>query len=168
MVTYTETLSAWQPGEGNYWSRAESLAVDLMGLGEASSAVLGDPRHRDLITIMMPTFERWGQRWLKYSSVAAWFANFLRTDSGRVLLPQGVKQLNGIVSILPDRDWHSHDLGSLFAEALSLCWEHSQQDVERDTELRRAFLNFLAVLSARQIPEALHLRARVSKVLVTV
>jgi hypothetical protein len=165
IVAYTETLPAWQPGEGNYWSRAESLAVDLMGLGEIGWSVLGHVKYQGLVTSMVPTFEKWGQRWLKYASVAAWFANFLRTDSGRVLLPLGVKQLAAVIDTLPDRDWHHHELGALFTDVLSLCWKHLQGDVEKDADLRKAFLNMLAVLCARQIPEALHLRAKVAEVL---
>ena len=165
MVAYSDTLPAWQPGEGNYWSRAESLAIDLMGLGEIGSPVLGDAKYQGLVTSMVPTFERWGQRWLKYASIAAWFANFLRTDSGRVLLPLGVEQLAAVIDTLPDRDWYHHDLGSLFTDVLSLCWKHLQGDVEKDADLRKAFLSILAVLCARQIPEALHLRARVAEVL---
>jgi hypothetical protein len=42
MVAYAETLPAWQPGKGIYWSRAESLAIDLVGLGKVGSPVLGD------------------------------------------------------------------------------------------------------------------------------
>jgi len=165
MVAYSETLPAWQPGNGNYWSRAESLAVDLMGLGKIGSPVLGDTKHQVVVTSMIPTFERWCQPWLKYASVAAWFANFLRTDSGRVLLPQGVKQLGAVIDTLPDRDWHHHELGTLFTDVLSLCWKHLSSDVEKDADLREAFLSILAVLCARQIPEALHLRARVAEVL---
>ena len=37
-------------------------------------------------------FGQWGSRWLKYGSAAGWFAYFLHTESGQVLLPQGVKQ----------------------------------------------------------------------------
>lgn len=165
MAAYSETLPAWQPGEGNYWSRAESLAVDLMGLGEIGSRVLGNAKYQGLVTSMVPTYEGWGQRWLKYASVAAWFANFLRTESGRVLLPLGVKRLAAVIDTLPDRDWYHHELGSLFTDVLSLCWKHLQGDVERDDDLRKAFLSILAVLCARQIPEALHLRAKVAEVL---
>src|ERR1017187_6833379 len=63
LVAYSDTWPAWQPGEGNYWSRAESLAIDLMGLGEIGSPVLGDAKYQGLVTSMVPTFERWGQRW---------------------------------------------------------------------------------------------------------
>ena len=165
MVAYTETLPSWQPGEGNYWNRAESLAVDLMGLGQIGSPLLGADKYQSLVSLMVPTFDHWGQRWLKYASVAASFANFLRTGSGRVLLAQGVKQLSGVIGALSDRDWYHHDLGSSFTDVLSLCWKHLQSDVEKDADLRKTFLGMLTVLCARQIPEALHLRAMVSGIL---
>jgi hypothetical protein len=53
----------------------------------------------------------------------------------------------------------------LFTEVLSLCWKHRQKDVEKDGSLSEAFLRLLTVLCARQIPEALHLRAKVSEIL---
>lgn len=93
MIAYSETLSAWQPNEGNYWCRAEGLAVHLMGLSEVAIKVLGDRKYKSLISSMAPTFEQWGNRWLKYASAAGWFAYFLRTESGQVLLPQGVRQI---------------------------------------------------------------------------
>jgi hypothetical protein len=165
MVAYTETLPAWQPGETNCWSRAESLATELMGLRETGIALLGDTKYKDLISSMAVTFEQWGNRWLKYASASAWFAYFLRTESGQLLVPQGIKQLASKVGSLSDDDWHRHDLGALFTEVLSLCWKHRQKDVEKDASLREAFLRLLTVLCARQIPEALHLRTRVSEIL---
>lgn len=165
MLQYAETLPAWKPGEGNCWSRAEGLAAHLMGLSEDSIAVLGDPKYKGLVRSMAGAFERWCSRWLRYSSAASWFAYFLRTESGSVLLRQGLKQLAATVDSLPDRDWHRNDLGALFAEVLSLSWKHLQKEIERDADLRHAFLRLLAVLCARQIPEALHLRTRVSQVL---
>jgi hypothetical protein len=167
MVAYTETMPAWQPGKTNYWSRAESLATELMGLSETGVALLGDAKYKELIGSMAVTFEHWGNRWLKYASASAWLAYFLRTESGQVLLPQGVKQLAGTVGSLPDNDWHRHDLGALFTEVLSLCWKHQQKGVEKDANLRESFLRLLTVLCARQIPEALHLRAKVSEILGT-
>jgi hypothetical protein len=165
MVAYSEVLPAWQPGDGNYWCRAEQLAVNLMGLSENGIPALGDAKYKDLVGSMAATFERWGGRWLQYGSAAGWFAYFLRTEAGQVLLPQGVKLLAAKASSLPERDWHHQDLGALFTEVLSLCWKHRQREVEKDTTLQAAFLRILAVLCARQIPEALHLRAKVSELL---
>jgi hypothetical protein len=165
MLDYAETLPAWQPGDANYWSRAEELAVNLMGLNESTIALLGQAKYKGLVNAMAPAFERWSRRWLKYASAAGWFAYFIRTESGRTLLPQGVKQLAAVIAALPDREWQHHDLGGLLTEVLASCWKYLQKDVEKDASLREAFLRILAVLSSRQIPEALHLRARVSEVL---
>jgi hypothetical protein len=46
-----------------------------------------------------------------------------------------------------------------------LCWKHNQKDVEKDVTLREAFLGLLTVVCARQVPEALHLRVKVSEIL---
>ena len=165
MVVYTESLPAWQPANGNYWSRAEGLAIHLMGLSEAGVKVLGDAEYKPLITSMAATFEQWSNRWLKHGSAAGWYAYFLRTESGQVLLDQGMKQLAAVVDSLSDDDWHRHDLGAMLTEVLSLCWKHRQNKVENDGDLRSAFLHILAVLCARQVPEALHLRNKVSELL---
>jgi len=165
MIAYTETLPAWQPNEGNYWSRAEGLAVHLMGLSEIGIKVLGEEKFKTLISSMAAAFGRWGSRWLKYGSAAGWFAYFLRTESGQVLLPQGVKQLAAVAESVPDDDWHRHGLGGLFTEVLSLCWKTRQQDIEKDPALRGAFLRLLTALCARQIPEALNLRNKVSELM---
>ena len=166
MVGYVETLPAWQPGDSNYWCRGEGLAVQLMGLGQFGIGVLGDAKYKDLIGSMAGAFERWAGRWLKYGSAAGSFAYFLRTESGQVLLRQGVKHLAAAAASSPDREWQHHDLGPLFTEVLSLCWKHNQKNIEKDATLREAFLRLLTVLCARQIPEALHLRSQVSEILV--
>ncbi len=60
----------------------------------------------------------------------------------RVLLLQGVQQLSAAGESLPDRDWHPHDLGSLFTEVLSLCWKHQQQEIEKDAICARRSCTF--------------------------
>ncbi len=165
MVAYTETLPAWDAPKGDYWSRAEGLSMHLMGLSESGVVVLGQPHHQDLVASMAGTFERWGSGWLRFGSPASWFAYFLRTESAQILLPQGVKQLAAAVDAIPGRDWQYNDLGGMLTEVLSRCWKHYQNKVEKDSDLRAAFLHLLAVLCARQIPEALHLRTKVSEAL---
>lgn len=165
MVQFTTTLPEWSPGEGNYWSRAESLAVDLMGLHKDAASVLGQGEYKNTVATMIPVFEQWAKRWLKFGSVAAWFAHFLPTESGQILLPLGIKELANAVGSFQDRDWHHHGLGALLTEVLSACWKQMRHDVESNLELRRAFLGILTELCARQIPEALHLRSRVAEAL---
>jgi hypothetical protein len=111
-------------------------------------------------------YQEWGSKWLRYGSIAAWFAHFLPTESGRVLLAQGITQLADVVGSFRDDDWHRYSLGAVLTDALAACWKYSQQEVESQPDLRKAFLGMLAALCARQIPEALHLRNKVSETLV--
>lgn len=78
MVQYAMTLPAWQPSERGYWSPAESLAVDLVGLHEAAAAaVLGQARYKSVVSAMAAVFEKWASQWLQHAPGAAWFAHFL-------------------------------------------------------------------------------------------
>jgi len=165
MVQYAMTLPAWQPGKNRYWARAESLAVDLVGLHEAAVKVLGQAKYTSVVTAMAVVFERWAAQWLKYASVASWYAHFLVTESGQVLLRSGLHQLAGVVGSFEDSDWHRYGLGALFSETLSACWKSQREEVESEPSLRKGFLAILTELCARQIPEALHLRSKVSEFL---
>ena len=163
MVRYAMTLPAWQPSESGYWSRAESLAVDLVGLHKTAASVLGQAKYRSVVTAMVPVFDQWASRWLKHASAAAWFAHFLPTESGQVLLSLGIRRLAGVVGSYEDRDWHHNGLGVLFTEAIAACWKYSRHEVESQGELREAFLCILNELCARQIPEAVHFRNKVTQ-----
>ena len=165
MVEHVMTLPAWQPSIDGYWCRAESLSVDLMGLHESTASILGQAKYKGLILKMAPVFEQWAAQWLKYASAAAWFAAFLLTESGRVLLSKGIKLLDGVVTSFDDSDWHRYSLGRLFTEALAAGWKYLQIEIGAQLDLHNAFLNVLTELCAKQTPEALHLRNKVSEIL---
>jgi hypothetical protein len=69
---------------------------------DTAATVLGQAKYRGVVSAMAPVFEDWAGRWLKHASVAGWFAHFLPTESGQVLLPMGIKQLAGVVSGFED------------------------------------------------------------------
>src|SRR5262249_18439887 len=98
MVEYTMGLSIWRPDPRLSWTRTDSLAADLMGLREQAGAILGKTEYRSLIGAMAEAFDQWARVWLRYALDAGWFAHFLRTDSGQVLLPQGIKQLAIVIA----------------------------------------------------------------------
>jgi hypothetical protein len=64
-----------------------------------------------------------------------------------------------------DRDWHQNGIGGIFTDALAACRRHNENEVEQQPDLRKAFLQILTELCARQVPEALHLRNKVSEAL---
>jgi hypothetical protein len=167
MVEYATSLPSWRPRGPGFWCPAEYLSISLMGLHKVSVGVLGSAKHKPVVQAMRSTFDHWAGIWLKFASNAACFAHFLSTDSGRLLLPLGVRHLSGVVGSYADRDWHQHELGLLLASVVALCWAHLRHEVETQPDLRTAFLTVLTTLCARQIPEALHLRTRVSAILGT-
>ena len=168
MVNYAMTLRAWQPSASGRWSRAESLAVDLVGLHDTAASVLGQAKYQGVVGSMAPVFETWASQWLRHASAAGWFAHFLQTESGQVLLSMGIKQLAGVVGGFEERDWHDHGLGGQFTDALAACWKHRRHEVESHTYVREAFLHILTELCARQIPEALHFRDKATQALAAV
>lgn len=165
MVDYAMALPAWQPSPHGRWSRAESLAVDLVGLRDDSAKVLGQTKHVAVVRAMAPAFERWSLAWLNHASAAGWLSHFLTTDSGALLLVMGIRELAKVVGSFEDNDWHQQGLGGIFTDALAACWKHKQNEIEQQPELKEAFLEILAALCARQVPEALHLRNKVSEAL---
>jgi hypothetical protein len=165
MADYAMTLPSWRPRTPGFWCPAEYLLISLMGLHKLSVSVLGSERHRASVQAMTSTYDRWAGIWLKFASSAACFAYFLSTDSGRQLLPLGLKHLSSAVGSFDDRDWHQHELGILFTNVAASSWTHLRHEVETQPDLRASFLTVLTTLCARQIPEALHLRTKVSAVL---
>jgi hypothetical protein len=164
MIEYAGSLPAWKPTAPGYYCPAESVAVDLMGLRDTAVKVLGRQEYRDLVKDMAPTFRRWGDEWLKFASVAVWFAHFLSTESGRAMLSQGIQQLGTVVSSFSDRDWERDALAPTLSSALGAASKHLSSEIETDKLLHTAFLHMLTELCSRSIPEAIHLRDRVSHI----
>lgn len=165
MVDYTFSLPAWIGRLPGIWFHAESLSVDLMGLRKEAVKVLGRKEYTDLVKAMAPTFKQWGDLWLEYGSVAAWFASFLTTESGRVLLPQGIQQLSAVVGAFGERDWERDGLALSLTSALAAGWKHVSGEITANASLREAFLRILMELCSRSVAEAIHLRDRISQII---
>lgn len=165
LVDYAMSLPSWQPTKPGYWCPAEPIAADLMGLRDRARKILGDVKHAEVIRAMSSVYEKWASVWLRFSSPASWFAYFLITESGTLLIPMGLKQFALVADSLEDRAWQEHGLADILAEVLSRAWKHFAKEIELQIELRSAFLRLLTILCARQVPEALHLRTKVAGVL---
>ncbi len=165
MVDYTFSLPTWVGRRPGIWFHAESLSVDLMGLRTEAVKVFGRKEYADLAGTMAPTFKRWGDQWLKYCRVVAWFASFLATESGGSLLRQGIPQLSEVVAAFSDSDWKDGDLALSLTSALAAGWRHTSGEITTDAPLREAFLHILMELCSRSIAEAIHLRDRISHII---
>jgi hypothetical protein len=165
MVAYVEPLPDWQPRKPGYYCAAEYVAHYLVGLHEDQVKVLGEAQYRTVVREMAETLEAWAKRWLKYESLAQWYANFITTEGGKVLLLEAVLQLSYFVDSYRDEEWSRYSLGTLLTKALSVTWTELRAAVESNAELQEAFLKILTALCARLVPEALNLRTKVSEAL---
>lgn len=165
MVDYTFSVPAWVGRRPGIWFHAESLSVDLMGLRTDAVKVFGRKEYAGLTRAMAPTFKRWGDQWLKYGRVAAWFANYLATESGGSLLRQGIQQFSEVVGSFSERDWEEGGLPLSLTSALAAGWRHASNDIAADSALREAFLRILMELCSRSVAEAIHLRDRISHII---
>jgi hypothetical protein len=165
MVDYTFSLQAWVGRKRRIWFHAESLSVDLMGLRTEAVKVLGRKEYADLVRTMAPTFKLWGDQWLKYGRVVAWFANYLNTESGRALMRQGIQQLGEVVGSFSDSDWEEEGLALSLTSGLAAAWRHASSEITADAALREAFLHILMELCSRSVAEAIHLRDRISQII---
>lgn len=165
MVDYTFSLPAWVGRTPRVWFHAESLSVDLMGLRTEAVKVFGRKEYASLASTMAPTFKRWGDQWLEYGRVAAWFANFVTTESGVSLLRQGIQQLSDVLGSFSERDWKEDGLALSLTSALAAGWRHASNEITADAALREAFLRILTELCSRSIAEAIHLRDRISHII---
>jgi len=165
MVDYTFSLPGWVGRKRRIWFHAENLSVDLMGLRTEAVKVLGRKEYTDLVRTMAPTFTLWGERWLKYGRVAAWFANFLSTESGQALLAQGIQQLGGVVGSFSESDWKEEGLALSLTSALAAGWRHASNEITADATLRETFLRILMELCSRSVAEVIHLRNRIAHII---
>jgi hypothetical protein len=165
MVDYTFSLPAWVGRRPGIWFHAESLSVDLMGLRTEAVKVFGRKEYADLARTLAPTFKRWGDQWLKYARVAAWFANYLSTESGGALLLPGIQQLSEVVGSFSESDWEEGGLALSLTSALAAGWRHASSEITADAALRKAFLRILMELCSRSVAEAIHLGDRISHII---
>jgi len=161
MAEYVQTLPDWQPTKPGFFCIAEYVVHYLVGIHEDQLQVYGAAEYRPIVSAMAVTLEEWAQRWLGYASLAQWYANFITTESGKVLLAQGIQQLAGEVNSYRDEDFSRYTLGSLLTKALSVAWLELRTIVENDEKFREAFLAILTTLCAKLVPEALNLRGKV-------
>ena len=124
MVDYTFSLSAWVARRPGIWFHAESLSVDLMGLRKEAVKVLGRKEYTDLVKAMASTFKGWGDQWLKCGSVAAWFANFLSTESRTSVAATGYPATERGCGFLQRKRLGKDGLALSLTSALAAGWKH--------------------------------------------
>lgn len=157
MIEHALGSPAWQPDTERRAWHLDDMHIELMGLGWGATSIR-DGKYAGDIRSLMPLYEVFAARWLDCASVAARFAGFLVTAGGRQLLTAGMPWLHHAAVDYHEYSWTSEGLEDKFAGVLRACWLYYADELRTDEELRRVFLDFLALLVQRQCGAALHLR----------
>jgi hypothetical protein len=105
MVDFTLEQPHWRPRVPGYWSPAESLATDLMGLDRESAAILGRKEFTDVVEAMAPAFKRWAAVLAHAGDSSGGVRSFSGNRCGSVLLASCIPALAAVVSSFRKDDW---------------------------------------------------------------
>jgi hypothetical protein len=78
---------------------------------------------------------------------------------------QGIQQLGEVVGSFSDSDWEEEGLALSLTSGLAAAWRHASSEITADAALREAFLHILMELCSRSVAEAIHLRDRISQII---
>ena len=149
MIKHMLDSPVWSPEWKHGWFHVHDVVAELMGIRSARAS-LGQAKHTRLVEGMAPLYERWTERWIKQPDLAISFAYFLSTESGSLLLPEGIRRIAAVLSSFSDYDWRRERLTDALSAAVRTCWKKYREQLRSAPEFWRAFLTVLNALCARQ------------------
>jgi hypothetical protein len=128
-----------------------------MGIRSARTS-LGQAKYVPLVKAVAPAYERWMGRWIKEGDLATSLAYFLSTESGSILLPQGMRHVAAVLPSFSASEWRRERLTDALSAAVRTCWKKYRDQVRSDPDFWKAFLTVLNALCARQDAVALSIQ----------
>lgn len=162
MIKYMLDSSVWSPEWKHGWFHVHDVVAELMGIRSARAS-LGQAKHARLVEGMAPLYERWTERWLRHADLVISFAYFLSTESGSVLLPDGMRRIAVVLSSFSDYDWRRERLTDALSAAVRACWKKYREQLRSSPEFWKAFLTVLNALCARQDAVALAIHSEATR-----
>lgn len=159
MVEYALASDRWAC-DGKLGHRVADLWTELMAL-DWNGTSLDEGQYPALIAQLKDQYEQFAIRWLRNSHVASRFAAFLGRPAGTCLRGDGVRWLNDAIHQYDVYHWRDHTLGENLAEALRVFWQQDAATVQREPDVKEAFLGLLGSLMQRQNAAAYQLRDEV-------
>jgi hypothetical protein len=162
MIRHMLDSQTWSPERKYGWYHIQDVIAELMGIRSAK-ILLGQARYISLIEAIAPLYERWTEQWIRRADLAMSFAYFLSTESGSILIPQGVKRIAAVLPLFSDFDWSRERLKDALSSMLRTCWKKYRDHVRSDQGFWKAFLTVLNALCARQDTVALEIQLDVAR-----
>jgi hypothetical protein len=160
MIRHMLDSQAWSPDWKYGWYHVHDVVAELMGIRSARIS-LGQAKYVPLVKAVAPAYERWMERWIKEGDLATSFAYFLSTESGSILIPQGMRHIAAVLPSFSDSEWRRERLTAALSAAVRTCWKKYRDQVRSDPDFWKAFLTVLNALCARQDAVALSIQLEV-------
>ena len=161
MILYALSSPLWRNDDSvPCYHRLTELHIQLMGLGFCAE-VIGQQEYSDMITELIPLYEKWAGEWLNKIITAKAFAAFILKPAAKQMIIPGIKWLNKGINQIHLSQWKFYSLSESLLSVLWSCWKKYRPEVESKSDVKSAFLDILNLLISQNDENALELRDQI-------
>ena len=162
LIDFTSHSPKWDYEKVNLKYFLEQLSCELLGFSGHPSRAAELALQGSLLLIEEDILA-WCKAWLKHSDCVAAFARFVAATTSSRFIQLGVTELAHALVEFKQNARREEDLKSSLLAALSNVWKTCPDLVRPGGNVSVAFHRLLSLLTARLVPEALDLQAKVAQ-----
>ena len=162
LITFATNSPRWNPENVKLHYYLEQLYRDLFGMsGHPSYAA--DKGLASPLLMLRKELGEWCERWLKDPDFVTAFARFLSTAEGREIVSFCLIRLATALPAMQNRKSRNGDLEDALSAATQHVWKVENELVRTPGEVSEAFRSVVSFLTARLVPEAISLQAKIAE-----
>jgi len=162
LITFANNSPRWNPENVKLHYYLEQLYRDLFGMsGHPSYAA--DKGLAVALLLLRKELGEWCERWLKDPDFVAAFARFLSAAEGREIVSLSLIRLAAALPAMQSRRSRNGDLEDALSAATQHVWKVENDLVRAPGEVSEAFRSVVSFLTARLVPEAISLQAKIAE-----
>jgi len=162
LIRFANNSPRWNPDNVKLHYYLEQLYRDLFGMsGHPSYAA--DKGLAAPLLLLREELGEWCERWLKDPDFVAAFARFLSAAEGREIVSFSLIRLAAALPAMQNRRSRNGDLEDALSAATQHVWKVENDLVRTPGEVNEAFRSVVSFLTARLVPEAISLQAKIAE-----
>lgn len=162
LIMFANNSPRWNPENVKLYYYLEQLYRDLFGMsGHPSYAA--DKGLAAALLLLLKELDEWCERWLKDPDFVAAFARFLSAAEGREIVSFSLIRLAAALPTMQTRRSRNGDLEDALSAATQHVWKVENDLVRTPGEVSEAFRSVVSFLTARLVPEAISLQAKIAE-----
>jgi hypothetical protein len=162
LILFANNSPRWNPENVKLRYYLEQLYRDLFGMSNHPSYAADKGLAAPLLLLLKELGE-WCERWLKDPDFAAAFARFLSAVEGREIISFSLIRLAAALPAMQTRRSRNGDLEDALSAATQHVWKVENKLVRTPGEVSEAFRSVVSFLTARLVPEAISLQAKIAE-----